>query len=230
MSIKKLAERSAVTNDPNPEALEYDLDPYPYPDINQTYGRICLDIETTSTKWYLPDTKIFLVGIATQTGHRWIFTEKSLQQAEFQAWLRSFVAHHGRQIGGHNYKFDVLYLNKQFGTPLTVGWDTLAMVNVFNEHWYKDLKSLATYFYNADDYAERLVHSWLKTNIKRVKQRSFDKVPTPQIYDYLLCDIEYNLHLSWALEAHLRMENQWEYPYLEHEVRQVNMLTEVENT
>jgi DNA polymerase-1 len=208
----------------------YTVDPHPLPEINSTYGRICLDIEANTTQWYAKEGHIFLVGIATQSGQRWLFTDEFMEQPDFQAWLRAFIAHHGPQAGGHNYKFDTLFLNRQFRTPLVVGWDTISMVNVLHEHWHKDLKSLATYFFEADDYAERLVRSWLKANVKKAKDRTFDKVPTEQIHEYLLCDIDYNLQLSFALEAGLNTTEQWEMPYQQHEIPQVNLLTHVENT
>jgi DNA polymerase-1 len=104
------------------------------------------------------------------------------------------------------------------------------MVNVLNEYWYKDLKSLATYFFDADDYAKRLVHDWLRSNIKKTKDRTFDKVPTNQIHEYLLCDIEYNLNLYFALKALLYSQGRYDMPYADHEMPQVNMLAKVEHT
>jgi uracil-DNA glycosylase family 4 len=230
--FEKLVEKFAhgFVGRPRYPGDKYYIENPPPPDVDQEYGRICLDIEANTTQWYAEDAHIFLLGIATQSGERWLFTDEYMQQAEFQAWLRAFVAQHDVRIGGHNYKFDALFLNRQFGTSCVVGWDTISMVNVLHEHWHKDLKSLATYFFEADDYAERLVHSWLKANIKKAKDRSFDKVPTGQIHEYLLCDIDYNLQLSFALEALLNKTGQFDMPYVQHEIPQINLLTKVEQT
>jgi DNA polymerase-1 len=102
------------------------------------------------------------------------------------------------------------------------------MANVYHEGWYKDLKSLSTYFLNADDYAARLVHDWLKTNIKRPKDRTFDKVPRDQILEYLYWDITYNLSLSFDLEYELVRKGLWDMPYREHEIPQLGMLARAE--
>jgi DNA polymerase-1 len=135
---------------------------------------------------------------------------------------------HGKHIGGHNFKFDILQMNRQFGVPIQIGWDTLLMANVYHESWYKDLKSLATYFCDADSYADRLVHSWLKANIKRPKDRTFDKVPKDRIIEYLYWDIVYNLNVYFELENMLLATGRLRWPYREHEIPQINMLARAE--
>lgn len=202
------------------------IDPHPLPDLNQNFGRVCVDIEATGKNWRTDH--IFMVGISTENWERWIFTDEYLQQGETQAWLRALFAQHGAEIGGHNFKFDTLFMNRQFGTQPIVGWDTIAMCNVLHEHWYKDLKSLSTYYFDAPDYAENLVHSWLRENIKKKADRTFDKVPRPQMIEYLGYDIVYNLALSYELEEELRTVGRWQMPYQGHEVLQVNMLAKAE--
>jgi uracil-DNA glycosylase family 4 len=89
MAVKKFAAGKKWTGQ-YPGAMHYELDPYPLPEIDQHYGIICIDIEANSTKWYQDNSHIFLVGIATEIGERWIFTDEYMQTSEFHAWLRAF--------------------------------------------------------------------------------------------------------------------------------------------
>ncbi len=204
------------------QALTAVDDPFPLPNLNQDLGRICLDIETTSVEWRDPQGYIFLVGILTERGDCWILTRPYLEKPETQAWLRALFTQHGHNIGGHNQKFDVLFLNREFGTPLTVGWDTICMANVLHEGWHKGLKELSTFFFNADDYEARLVKPWLG------KGKTYADVPAPQMQEYLLCDLGYNLMLSFKLEDELRKVGRWEWPYLNHDLLQAELLTRIE--
>lgn len=205
-----------------PTRIEAIDDPYPLPNLNQDFGRICVDIETTSKEWRDPKGYIFLVGILTERGECWILTRPYLEKPETQTWLRALFTQHGPRIGGHNFKFDVLFLHREFGIPLTVGWDTISMVNTYHESWHKGLKELATFYFDADDYETRLVKPYLG------KGKTYEDVPYPQMREYLLCDLGYNLVLSFELEALLKEVGRWEMPYLGHEIPQVNLLTEVE--
>lgn len=213
-----------------PGTWTYSNNPYPLPDLNKWVGkRICVDIETTNgTEWRDPENHTFLLGIAVGD-ERYILDREILQPAETQAWLRALFTQHGKRIGGHNFKFDVLKLNQEFNVPLMIGWDTILMVNVLHESWHKGLKELATWFYDADDYAYRLVHSYLR-RFKRVADRSYARVPEKQIKEYLLNDIVYNLWLADDLERLLKEKGRWEMPYLNHEIPQTNMLAKVERT
>ncbi len=255
----------------------YILNPYNLPDLNQHWHRICVDIETTSTDWRHAD--IFLVGIAFDTGERLIFTRQSLQTPQFQAWLRALFAHHGKVIGGHNFRYDSLCLNRQFNTRLVVGWDTMAMACVIHEQWYKGLKDLARFWLNAQDWEEDLVKTGLQrcedqrkkdlvelrqarhhlrlkrptqehmafiekvyakyrirnldeilTKIDEVSTRKFNysDVDGDIMHEYLACDIDYNLQLSYVLEAQLKATGKWDMPYEGHEIPQMNMLIQVE--
>lgn len=201
------------------------VNPPVLPEINADYGDITLDIETNGLKWYRDH--IFMLGIATKRGDVWIFDGDRLQDQEFIAWLQAFVSQHYARIGGHNYKFDALFLNRQFGTPLAVGWDTLAMVNTLHEYWHKSLKELATYYFDADDYSSHLVKPFLST-IKKAKDRTYDRVPRPQMIEYLTRDLVYNRALRDILEQELRAKGRWDWPYLNHELPQINMLAQVE--
>lgn len=212
-----------------PENEPYEIDPPTLPDLNQNWRRICVDIETTTTDWTDPNGYIFIVGIDFDGEHRLLLTREYIAELpERQAWLRALFAHHGDIIGGHNFKFDVLFLHKQWDVPLVIGWDTIAMVNVVHEYWMKGLKKLSTFYFDIDDYDNRLVHDWLERNIKRAADRSYDKVPQEQIIPYLLNDIGLNLKLADLLEQELKDLGQWEMPYLGHELPQVNFLAEVE--
>jgi uracil-DNA glycosylase family 4 len=227
-AISKFTTGPAIPQPEYPGAMAYTENPYPLPDLNGWGGqRICLDIETDQgVEWRNPDNHIFLLGIGISAA-RYIFTDTYLAQPETQAWLRALVVQHGANIGGHNYKFDSLCLARQFGTPLTVGWDTILMVNTYHEYWHKSLKALATHFYNADDYEHRLVKSYL-ARFKLVRDRTYNRVPKPQMVEYLLNDVGYNLWLADDLERLLKEAGRWEMPYLAHELPQINMLAQVE--
>src|SRR3990167_8948539 len=151
-----------------PGKMVYVENPYPLPDLNRWGGQlICVDIETDNgVSWRDPDNHIFLLGIGVGSEF-YILTREYLNQPETHAWLRALFVQHGHNIGGHNFKFDLLKLAQEFGVPLVIGWDTILMVNVYHESWHKGLKELATWFYNADDYEERLVKNYLRTKYKK---------------------------------------------------------------
>ena len=212
-----------------PGKMVYVENPYPLPDLNRWGGQlICVDIETDNgVSWRDPDNHIFLLGIGVGSEF-YILTREYLNQPETHAWLRALFVQHGHNIGGHNFKFDLLKLAQEFGVPLVIGWDTILMVNVYHESWHKGLKELATWFYNADDYEERLVKNYLRTKYKKPTDRSYADVPQADITEYLLNDIIYNLWLATDLENLLRETGQWDMPYHQHEIPQANLLAQVE--
>src|SRR3990172_13067671 len=115
------------------------------------------------------------------------------------------------------------------------------MVNCMNEEMWKGLKDLATFYFDAPDYEEMFVkdelEKWvIEEKARRPKgqktitagEKTYDKVPDDKRRQYLFCDLVYNHHLSYALEAELKAADRWEWPYLNHDLPQLNMLCEVE--
>ena len=202
---------------------DYEVNPYPLPEVNEDYGRICLDIETTGVEWRDPANSIFLLGLYTQRGDCWIFDRDAMDTAEWQAWIRAMFQHHGENIGGHNFKFDVNFLVREFSVRPVIGWDTMLMVNVYHEHWMKDLKGLATYYFDAPDYAHDLV---LKH--KQGKNWNYSMAPREDVIHYLVNDVVYNMKLYFHLEWQLLDEDQYVWPYQMHEIPQINLLLDVE--
>ena len=216
------------------------VNPYPLPELNGEWGRVAIDIETVG-EWYDPAGRILLVGIHSLGGPTVILTEDYANQPESQAWLRAMFAQHGQAIGGHNFKYDILWLHHKFGCPLIVGWDTMSMINCWHEEFFKGLKDLSTFFFDALDYEKFLVKDELEKWVQEEKARrpkgqktiatsekSYDKVPPEKLQLYLFCDIVYTLPLSFELETLLKEEGRWLWPYLNHDLPQVQELCEVE--
>lgn len=187
---------------------------------------VAVDLETTGLEWYKPDQRAFMFGMSWGYGAL-VMTEPFLWSPEFRRWLQDFYKMYYWKVGGHNYKFDALWLKQHFQIPLRFGWDTIAMVNTYHEYWHKDLKSLATYFFDADDYDSE-VGDWLKQNVRRVADRTYDKVPAEVMQKYLVKDITYTHALYYRLAALLRQAGRFETPFMGHEMPQVQMLAEVE--
>lgn len=218
-----------LDNQPDLEALEY---------LHSTTDPICIDIETTDTDWTHPDCRVIRVGISTTAvpgcdprtvGTRGvIFTEDNLNDPLVRKWLQNLTHVCAHRIGGHNYKFDNLAMTKHLGIDLnTYAWDTMLMANIYHELWLKDLKGLCQYYFDVDDWAERLVHSQLR-HICKAADRTFDKVPPDKLNEYLSLDIHLNLLLYEQLKEELENVDRFERPYQEFEMPLAHTLTAME--
>lgn len=249
--FEKAIEKAVIG--PKPEIGEpqanwkIDVDPWDMelPDLNSLADqRLCVDVETTGKNWRDPRNHVFMFGLAAEKNKSvLILTRDALARPAVQAWQRALFAAHGANIGGHNFKFDINFLHREFDVLPIVGWDTISMVNCYHEYWHKDLKTLATYICNAPAYA-RPIHAWIKDNVKASKggfkiegvwveaetddPTHFDRVPQAMMVDYLTRDVVYNLEIASYLEQQLKAEGRWDMPYLGHDLPQVQLLTEVE--
>lgn len=158
-----------------------------------------------------------------------IITREVLETEEFRVWLSWLFGEYGKKLWGHNTKFDAFVAAWNYDSGSNHFGDTMIAADCYQPGWYQGLKDLANYFYNSGDYGKRLVKSWLEQNIKRPKDRTFDKVPAENIHTYLAADIYYTGRLSYDLEALLRQVGRWERPYLL-EMNTSSLLTEMELT
>lgn len=203
------------------------------PDFEDLDGakKIAIDIETNTLDRNNPDGEILQIGIgwAVPGGTvQHILTHETLRhQAKMRTWFWKLFNRYGHKIGGHNFKFDILWLNKKYNVPLNFGWDTMLAANVVHEYWHKGLKDLATFYFDADDYESNLTN-YLKHHFRLLKDRHYGHVPEEMLTDYLVLDIHYTLMLDETLDKELDDLDRWEMPYLDYELPLNRALCQVE--
>lgn len=180
--------------------------------------RYVVDVETR------PDGTVFKVGL----GRLWknycivhIISEPELSCPSFQDWL-NYVWHPQAKaaLWGHNIKYDMLALNRCFGTPLAHAGDTMVGINVAVPGWYRGLKDLAGYYFDAPDYEARFKQF--------VTGGDYSSAPDHEVSHYLAQDVFYTGCLSYEVEEELLGVARYDKPYLRFEMPLSNTLTEME--
>lgn len=179
---------------------------------------IIVDLETSQVSWR--DDAILLVGIGVPAvpgedprvvgTKALVLTPWAMFGNQGREWLELFFRVHGHRVGGHNFKFDAEFLNHQKGVPpeyCKTMWDTILMAHAHNENWVSDLKSLATYYFDAPPY-EQEVFKYLKKKSDR-----WTAVPEVKLIEYLTKDLHYNLMLYFSLREELERTRQWDTIY-----------------
>lgn len=215
-----------------PEPFVY-VDSLPSSPHTWDYGWISIDLETSNLRWYGEDAdEIMWMGIAGCSGIPAVDgTQVIILSGELirnnPQWVRQlFDAFKGR-IGGHNIKYDLNFLRHHLGLEdLEAGWDTILMVRDYQEHWQKSLKFLATYFYDVDDYAERLINSHFKN--KDEAKRDYRTVPEDDMLTYLAHDVHYTLLLAYDLQNMLQASKRYYRPYNNYNIPLLNELVWME--
>jgi len=189
---------------------------------------MCLDLETDQVNWH--DDLILVFGLSKpavpggdprEVGTSILEIPQTVLYDEgFPRWLNTLFEAYGPRIGGHNIKFDTLFMHAQLGLAhpdkVTVGWDTILMLSILHDTWFRNLKEAVTYFFDVHDYESENVQ-YLSS-----KMDKFSKIPPHQITKYLIYDCHWNLMLAYELREQLKRvklqrtpgKTQWEMPYL----------------
>ncbi|MFA5526504.1 MAG: DNA polymerase [Acholeplasmataceae bacterium] len=120
-----------------------------------------------------------------------------------------FAVPHYRWVG-HNSKFDMRFLKGQLGVyNAHCDDDTIHMHYVLDERkGGHGLKPLADDYFDVGDYEHDLFNYITK------KSGHYSGIPREVLYRYNLMDTECTLRLAKALEAELKQEGLYEWPYL----------------
>lgn len=199
----------------------------PSPFIFNPLLPLALDTEGNSLDWTHPDAFIGMIGIGNRE-QVVILGEELLRSTAGKDWLKAVFKQYQGIIGGHNIKFDSLFVTQQLRLWLPVAWDTILMVNQVHEFWYKGLKELATYFFNAEDYADIYIHSYLRQKYRKKADQLYTNVPRERLAEYLQYDILYTSMLAEQLAGELKTEHRFREPYKKFEVPLVRTLIEIE--
>lgn len=188
---------------------------------------IAVDIETNTLDRNADGGEVLQIGIGVEQGKRQDYYILTDTHYDVRTWMHKFFSRYGHKIGGHNFKFDVLWLNKKFNVPMDFGWDTMLMANTLHEYWYKSLKDLATFYFDAEDY-EMTLKTYLTKKFRFLRDRHYGNVPAHMLSEYLVKDLQYTLHLKRALESELKAVGRYEMPYLNYEMPLNRELCEIE--
>jgi DNA polymerase I-like protein with 3'-5' exonuclease and polymerase domains len=202
-------------------------------------GPITIDIETSTFEWHDPQGHIELIGIGmpvlasdptlTHGTTSYIFTRDVIYSEEGKAYLRQFIQENHPFIGGHNFKFDILFLDRLLDCGLDFGWDTAVMGFGLYPLWYKGLKEQARFYFDVEDWS-LLLRAWLQGHIKDASQRTYDKAPYEILIPYLNKDLHYNSLLAVEVERRMHEAGKWEAPYLLHDLPVARLLAQLEKT
>jgi DNA polymerase I-like protein with 3'-5' exonuclease and polymerase domains len=198
---------------------------------------IAVDIETNTLDRNALDARVLQVGIGVSkvaSGDprtcgvvTYILTESVLNTLPGRVFLHELYTKNRDKIGGHNYKFDILFQRQHLGVPMYVAWDTMLMANVIHEAWFKSLKDLATFYHDADDY-ELALKNYLKQTYRKKVDQHYGNVPESMLGEYLKLDLTYTLQLYYDLREELEELGRWEHPYTSYEIPLNNTLCVVE--
>ena len=214
-SVDKLCTRGESRVPPLEKPLVI-TEPQQLAHLSTEYDKLCVDIETNTYDANAPDARIVLFGFSyfyMNVPVKVILTGEVVYSPQGKQFIQELIRRNAGKLGGHNFKFDLVFLHKTLGCELVPHWDTMLGVKSIHEHWYKDLKSLVTYWFDVDDYSERLVGSWLRENVKKAADRTYDKVPQEQLIEYLNNDLHWNLMLEQAIATELWGTGKYEMPY-----------------
>lgn len=202
---------------------------------------ITLDVEADGPEWYGRNRLLYL-GIAApkvpgrdprEVGSNvLLMPEKFIYSTVGRDLVHYLFERYPGQVGGHNFKFDMNFLASQMHLGDDYEWwDTILMSRDLNEHWIKGLKPLSVYFFDVEDWKERIVEPLLK---KEESDKEFDDeinyalVPVEELTEYLAHDVHYNLLLAYQMREELQATKCYDVPYKSYEVPHARELHLVE--
>lgn len=199
----------------------------PSPHIFEMGLPLALDTEGNTLDWTAPDAFIGMIGLGNRK-RVVILGKEVVYSKQGRNWLTLVFNRYAKRLGGHNIKFDSLFILQQLGLEMPVAWDTIVMANLYNEFWYKGLKELATYYFNAEDYAEKYIHSYLDKTFRKKADRLYTNVPREQLAEYLQYDILYTSMLAEELVDELHGVEAFHAPYKKFEIPLTRTLIKIE--
>ena len=196
--------------------------------LSKITGRVCFDFETTQNNWSTDRPMLLTLGDAHM---RYIIPgfhpgapanlleeDETTKEALRQLFQRC-------EIVGHNVKYD-----RHFG--LNIGVEMPAYLDTMIGHYVLDerpgthgLKALAREYFNVFDYDQELVHKYLKR-----RSDDWSAVPWDELCQYGAWDVAINLELSYAIEAELKEEGLWEWPFRNLLMPAVDSMLKMERT
>jgi len=204
----------------------------PAPDAEIFTGQdfLVVDLETGQVDWMWDLILLVGIGVPAVVGCdarvcgtiSWVVPTELVYTDEFREWLLKFVEVNGERLGGHNMKFDTLFMWYQLKVPPKFGWDTILASHVYDENWARNLKELVTFFFDAPDY-ESANKRWLKT-----KTQNFGAIPRAELVSYLAKDLHYNLMLAFQFRDLLTATGQYERFYKRVSIPVAHELTRME--
>lgn len=160
---------------------------------------VSLDTETSGLDPFHPDAYVTSLGIGT-ADYQWCFPlnhRESPLYRKFNAQrrlVRKIVkALEGKEVVGHNMKFDTVWLYRCFGVWVDCTFDTLLCHYLLDENSYHGLDHLASQYYNAPQYDVPL-------------EEKFGFGPLNRHCEYLSLDVFYTRKLRLTLRKELKKD------------------------
>jgi uracil-DNA glycosylase family 4 len=172
---------------------------------------VAYDLETNQTVWYdRPGKKansILMMGISWDPSMGVIIGDELLyDDPRTTPLLTKFF---GDVVpGGHNVKFDNIFMRTHLDLNVRAAYDTLLMHYILDENSKHGLKVLAFEEFGLEDYEADLVTKYLKS-----KNDEYSKVPFNDLAQYCAWDVATTLSLQRVFQARLYHEDLYEWPY-----------------
>jgi DNA polymerase-1 len=155
-------------------------------DVDVTGGEVTvIDVESDGVNPFR--NRVLLIGIGVLRGN---VLDIYLVPERLAADV--FKSTEFKNVGGHNFKFDTIFL-RRYGGPTRVDWDTMLMAFAWNEYLPLGLKDLVEIFYDVPDYKKSLIEG-----------TDFTNVDMDALSEYLCLDLYYTVALRQLLLPTLR--------------------------
>jgi DNA polymerase-1 len=198
--------------------------------------KVTMDIETSSTDWETAD--LLQVGFAKPSvpgedprvcgTDTLIIKGNLLGMEDVRAWFMMAEKATRERMGGHNFKFDALGVNRPlYNVLFNTTWDTMLMAADIHFYWFKGLKDLAAFYFDAIDWPGRYIRPHLDKLPQ--KDKTYANVPYDELGRYLTYDVHYTLLLAYQLEDELFVAKRLTMPNIQFTTPVANMLTKTES-
>jgi uracil-DNA glycosylase family 4 len=170
--------------------------------IDDLYGTVSSDCETTTLYQWAPDAKIVSIGFGTAR-KQWIIPVHA--EAWKVPWMHKDVVEILERVDdaledcilvGHNWKFDRVWLRVHFGVDWSAQFDTMLAHYAINENARHGLDEISKFYFGAPDWDVDL----------KLKQGKAGKFEDHALY--LAQDLYYTRKLRYRLQKEL--DKDWE--------------------
>ncbi len=174
-------------------------------------AEVSYDLETNQLGWYDRPTRkaysILMAALTWDTSMGIVINDELLyDDPRVPELLTRFME--GKRAGGHNVKFDNVFLRAQTGTKIVADWDTMLMHYLTDENSKHGLKGLAWEEFGIRDYEKKLVQVYLNN-----RNDEYSKVPFEDLAQYGCWDVAVTLGLKRRLQPRLEKDGMMEWPY-----------------
>lgn len=173
---------------------------------------VAFDIETDQVQWFdtpdKPADPILMLQLCWDYSFGVVIDDALLYDESGTGPLLQDFFRRVRTVG-HNGKFDTVFIKAQLGIDIQLDFDTMLAQYVLDETFPLGLKPLAKLEFGMPDYEEVLIAQYLTS-----RNDKYSKIPFEALAEYGVLDVVVTLKLREIFETRLRVEGQYEEPFL----------------